>query len=179
MAGVQSWLDAMAAEPAVVAAAQQVALGADAADAAGAFLADAAAARSAAPKLPIPGQRNILITSALPYVNNVPHLGNIIGCVLRCDWVGCSEQGRPQAAAGCHTVGLPCNRKAKHSTAPACLPNWPQALAACCSPVVQCRRVCALCSRPRLQRGVCVRHRRVRHCHRDQGGLLGCLSQHC
>ncbi|KAL5993031.1 hypothetical protein ACLOJK_013951 [Asimina triloba] len=32
-------------------------------------------------KLPIPGQRNILITSALPYVNNVPHLGNIIGSV--------------------------------------------------------------------------------------------------
>ena len=28
------------------------------------------------------GRRNILITSALPYVNNVPHLGNIIGCVL-------------------------------------------------------------------------------------------------
>jgi hypothetical protein len=26
--------------------------------------------------LPEPGQRNILITSALPYVNNVPHLGN-------------------------------------------------------------------------------------------------------
>ncbi|KAL5982691.1 hypothetical protein ACLOJK_016767 [Asimina triloba] len=38
-----------------------------------------------APKLPIPGQRNILITSALPYVNNVPHLGNIIGSVLSAD----------------------------------------------------------------------------------------------
>ncbi|KAM5581303.1 putative methionine--tRNA ligase [Rosa sericea] len=37
------------------------------------------------PKLPIPGERNILITSALPYVNNVPHLGNIIGCVLSAD----------------------------------------------------------------------------------------------
>ncbi|KAH0466763.1 hypothetical protein IEQ34_004001 [Dendrobium chrysotoxum] len=36
-------------------------------------------------KLPIPGKRNILITSALPYVNNVPHLGNIIGCVLSAD----------------------------------------------------------------------------------------------
>ncbi|KAF9163434.1 putative methionine--tRNA ligase, cytoplasmic protein rar1 [Actinomortierella ambigua] len=33
-------------------------------------------------KLPISGQRNILITSALPYVNNVPHLGNIIGSTL-------------------------------------------------------------------------------------------------
>lgn len=31
------------------------------------------------------GARNILITSALPYVNNVPHLGNIIGCVLSAD----------------------------------------------------------------------------------------------
>jgi hypothetical protein len=29
--------------------------------------------------LPIEGKRNVLITSALPYVNNVPHLGNIIG----------------------------------------------------------------------------------------------------
>lgn len=37
------------------------------------------------PKLPVRGQRNILITSALPYVNNVPHLGNIIGCVLSAD----------------------------------------------------------------------------------------------
>ncbi|KAM6565373.1 hypothetical protein CsatA_024501 [Cannabis sativa] len=36
-------------------------------------------------KLPIQGRRNILITSALPYVNNVPHLGNIIGCVLSAD----------------------------------------------------------------------------------------------
>ena len=33
-----------------------------------------------AAKVPIKGKRNILITSALPYVNNVPHLGNIIGC---------------------------------------------------------------------------------------------------
>ncbi|PQQ21617.1 putative methionine--tRNA ligase isoform X1 [Prunus yedoensis var. nudiflora] len=38
-----------------------------------------------APKLPIPGKRNVLITSALPYVNNVPHLGNIIGSVLSAD----------------------------------------------------------------------------------------------
>ncbi|KAI6191132.1 Lysosomal protective protein [Aphelenchoides bicaudatus] len=37
------------------------------------------------PKLPESGKRNILITSALPYVNNVPHLGNIIGCVLSGD----------------------------------------------------------------------------------------------
>ncbi|ULT95454.1 hypothetical protein L3Y34_004291 [Caenorhabditis briggsae] len=35
--------------------------------------------------LPQPGKRNILITAALPYVNNVPHLGNIIGCVLSAD----------------------------------------------------------------------------------------------
>lgn len=35
--------------------------------------------------LPIPGEKNVLITSALPYVNNVPHLGNIIGCVLSGD----------------------------------------------------------------------------------------------
>ncbi|KAI5777172.1 methionyl-tRNA synthetase [Geopyxis carbonaria] len=37
------------------------------------------------PVLPEPGKRNILITSALPYVNNVPHLGNIIGSVLSAD----------------------------------------------------------------------------------------------
>lgn len=37
------------------------------------------------PILPIEGDKNILITSALPYVNNVPHLGNIIGSVLSAD----------------------------------------------------------------------------------------------
>ncbi|XDG10003.1 hypothetical protein ABKA04_009618 [Annulohypoxylon sp. FPYF3050] len=35
--------------------------------------------------LPKPGKQNILITSALPYANNVPHLGNIIGSVLSAD----------------------------------------------------------------------------------------------
>jgi len=35
--------------------------------------------------LPRADKKNILITSALPYVNNVPHLGNIIGCVLSAD----------------------------------------------------------------------------------------------
>lgn len=30
-------------------------------------------------------RRNVLVTSALPYVNNVPHLGNIVGCVLSAD----------------------------------------------------------------------------------------------
>ena len=29
--------------------------------------------------------KKILITSALPYANNIPHLGNIIGCVLSAD----------------------------------------------------------------------------------------------
>lgn len=35
--------------------------------------------------MPDPNKRNIMITSALPYVNNVPHLGNIIGCILSAD----------------------------------------------------------------------------------------------
>ena len=35
--------------------------------------------------LPIKGKNNILITSALPYVNNVPHLGNVVGSVLSAD----------------------------------------------------------------------------------------------
>lgn len=35
--------------------------------------------------LPVPGERNVLITSALPYVNNVPHLGNLIGSTLSAD----------------------------------------------------------------------------------------------
>ncbi|KAJ1920475.1 methionine--tRNA ligase mes1 [Mycoemilia scoparia] len=35
--------------------------------------------------LPKEGEKNILVTSALPYVNNVPHLGNIIGSVLSAD----------------------------------------------------------------------------------------------
>ncbi|WVO18116.1 methionine-tRNA ligase [Cryptococcus depauperatus] len=37
------------------------------------------------PILPKDGQKNVLITSALPYVNNVPHLGNIIGSTLSAD----------------------------------------------------------------------------------------------
>ena len=37
------------------------------------------------PHAPHPNKRNVLITSALPYVNNVPHLGNIIGSVLSAD----------------------------------------------------------------------------------------------
>ncbi|KAF2673248.1 methionyl-tRNA synthetase [Microthyrium microscopicum] len=50
-----------------------------------------------APLLPIPGQRNILITSALPYVNNVPHLGNLIGSVLSADVFSrfCKARGIP------------------------------------------------------------------------------------
>uniref|UniRef100_A0A914RZD5 Methionyl-tRNA synthetase n=1 Tax=Parascaris equorum TaxID=6256 RepID=A0A914RZD5_PAREQ len=35
--------------------------------------------------IPVKGEKNVLVTSALPYVNNVPHLGNIIGCVLSAD----------------------------------------------------------------------------------------------
>lgn len=37
------------------------------------------------PILPEKGKRNTLVTSALPYVNNVPHLGNVIGSVLSAD----------------------------------------------------------------------------------------------
>lgn len=33
----------------------------------------------------IKSKQQIIVTSALPYVNNVPHLGNIIGCVLSAD----------------------------------------------------------------------------------------------
>ncbi|KAF7315234.1 WHEP-TRS domain-containing protein [Mycena indigotica] len=35
--------------------------------------------------LPKDGQHNVLVTSALPYCNNVPHLGNIIGSTLSAD----------------------------------------------------------------------------------------------
>ncbi|KAF5327039.1 hypothetical protein D9619_004870 [Psilocybe cf. subviscida] len=35
--------------------------------------------------LPKAGEKNVLITSALPYCNNVPHLGNIIGSTLSAD----------------------------------------------------------------------------------------------
>ncbi|KAL8693686.1 MAG: hypothetical protein Q9218_001543 [Villophora microphyllina] len=47
--------------------------------------------------LPKPGRRNILITSALPYVNNVPHLGNIVGSVLSADVFSryCKARGYP------------------------------------------------------------------------------------
>lgn len=42
-------------------------------------------AQTVAQRRPEEGRENVLITSALPYVNNVPHLGNIIGCVLSAD----------------------------------------------------------------------------------------------
>ena len=54
-------------------------------------------------RLPVAGERNVLITSALPYVNNVPHLGNIIGCVLSADVFARWSQvlwGGPEGAAG-------------------------------------------------------------------------------
>jgi methionyl-tRNA synthetase len=48
-------------------------------------------------KLPLPesGKRNIMITSSLPYVNNVPHLGNIIGSLLSADVYAryCKQRG--------------------------------------------------------------------------------------
>ncbi|KAI3430770.1 hypothetical protein D9Q98_009182 [Chlorella vulgaris] len=89
LAPLQPYLQRVAALPALAEASQQLQLGSfDASNgdcSSSSFLADAAARQAALPKLPIPGQRNILITSALPYVNNVPHLGNIIGCVLSAD----------------------------------------------------------------------------------------------
>lgn len=47
--------------------------------------------------LPQQGRKNILITSALPYVNNVPHLGNVIGSVLSADVFSryCKARGYP------------------------------------------------------------------------------------
>lgn len=36
-------------------------------------------------RVPEAGKRNVLVTSALPYVNNFPHLGNLIGAVLSAD----------------------------------------------------------------------------------------------
>ncbi|KAI9892214.1 MAG: hypothetical protein M1814_001673 [Vezdaea aestivalis] len=47
--------------------------------------------------LPQAGAKNILITSALPYVNNEPHLGNIIGSVLSADVFSrfCKARGLP------------------------------------------------------------------------------------
>lgn len=41
--------------------------------------------RTIKPKTPVPGQKNILVTSALPYCNNLPHLGTLIGCVVSAD----------------------------------------------------------------------------------------------
>jgi methionyl-tRNA synthetase len=35
--------------------------------------------------LPEEGRRNILVTSALPYCNNSPHFGNLIGAILSAD----------------------------------------------------------------------------------------------
>lgn len=62
------------------------------------------------PVLPLPGKRNILITSALPYVNNVPHLGNLIGSVLSADAFAryCRARGY-QTLFICGSVSTPRN----------------------------------------------------------------------
>ncbi|KAE8364940.1 tRNA synthetases class I (M)-domain-containing protein [Aspergillus caelatus] len=46
------------------------------------------------PILPESGKRNFLVTSALPYVNNVPHLGNLIGSTLSADVFARYGRGR-------------------------------------------------------------------------------------
>lgn len=55
------------------------------------------------------GERNVLITSALPYVNNVPHLGNIIGCVLSADvfarWSQLLEESSLEGGVGPEGIG--------------------------------------------------------------------------
>ncbi|KAF6255958.1 tRNA synthetases class I (M)-domain-containing protein [Scenedesmus sp. NREL 46B-D3] len=84
-AAVAAFMDKLAAEAAVKAGTDALLSGAPAGALLARFEADAAAFQARQPKLPKKGQRNILVTSALPYVNNVPHLGNIIGCVLSAD----------------------------------------------------------------------------------------------
>ena len=68
--------------------------------------------------LPTPGQRNVLITSALPYVNNVPHLGNIIGSVLSADVFARYCRGRGlktlYVCGKAHTLSLIPIEKNKH-----------------------------------------------------------------
>jgi len=82
----QAYLCTTMADPLLVAGIESISLGkTDEATAAAVAAADAADFAAIKPKLPAPGRRNVLITSALPYVNNVPHLGNIIGCVLSAD----------------------------------------------------------------------------------------------
>ncbi|GMM27337.1 methionine--tRNA ligase [Martiniozyma asiatica (nom. inval.)] len=49
------------------------------------ILPNASVVKSSGQILPKENEKNILITSALPYVNNVPHLGNIVGSVLSAD----------------------------------------------------------------------------------------------
>jgi hypothetical protein len=184
LAPLQPYLARVAAAPEVAAAAEKALLGAPAEDAAAPFAADAAAARAARPKLPIPGQRNILITSALPYVNNVPHLGNIIGCVLRCEatapatrllagllaWLPSAE-----SAVQAFSAEVPPGSLISSQVLPRLshthslnipLPHSPQR-----------RRVRPLLPRARLQRRLCVRYGRVRHRHRDQGGLGGLATK--
>lgn len=82
-----AYLSRAAAAPAMVAGIDAAAFGKGGEESAAADIvrSDSVAFAASVPKLPLTGQRNILITSALPYVNNVPHLGNIIGCVLSAD----------------------------------------------------------------------------------------------
>lgn len=52
---------------------------------------------SASVPVPLSGLRNVLVTSALPYVNSVPHLGNLVGSTLSADVYArfCRARGYP------------------------------------------------------------------------------------
>jgi methionyl-tRNA synthetase len=64
------------------------------------------------PVLPVPGERNILVTSALPYSNATPHLGNLIGSTLSAD-----AFARFFRARGLHTLYV-CGTVSVHSPGP-------------------------------------------------------------
>ena len=107
------------------------------------------------PKLPIPGHRNILITSALPYVNNVPHLGNIIGC----------EHSSLLPSPAPHPPPGPANCPPPQTSPPARLMGI---LFGCARRCAERRRVRALLPAARVQRALHMRDGRVRDGHGDE-----------
>lgn len=56
------------------------------------------------PVLPEAGKKNVLITSALPYVNNIPHLGmpSFFVAIIAC----CAETGDRERGSGETDVAL-------------------------------------------------------------------------
>ena len=116
----------------------------------------------------ITGARNILITSALPYVNNVPHLGNIIGSVLSADCYSryCKSRGYNCIyMCGTDEYGTATETKVRGANNSGCYSDMQ-------APYEVADYYMRNCKSREYNLHIHVWHGRVWHYHRDQGEAL-------